>query len=191
MRRPLLVATLMVAAVPGLLAAQSAPPEAMQLVAAVSPLPDSLKPGASVLGWRGGQLVTLRTGTNPMICLADDPAQEGFHAACYHRDLEPFMARGRQLRAEGVGRASLDSVRLAEVAAGRLKVPSGPVALYSVSMDGDFDPAVGLPANVRGLYAIYMPYATEASTGLSTLPLASGPWLMHPGLPTAHVMIPR
>ena len=53
-----------------------------------------------------GQLRPLRTGAGSMICLAPNPAQKEFHVACYHRSLEPFMARGRALRAGGLdGRA--------------------------------------------------------------------------------------
>lgn len=173
------------------LAAQSAPPAAVQVAGAVSPLPDSMQAGARVLGYRDGRLVELRAGTNPMICLADDPAQEGFHAACYHRDMDPFMARGRALRAAGHGRATADSMRMAEVTAGTIPMPKAPVTLYSVFLQGEFDPDAGLPANAPGLMVIYMPYATEASSGVSTTPSPDRPWLMFPGLPTAHVMIPR
>ena len=58
------------------LAAQTAAadkPVAWQVASAVLPLPDSMRPGAKVLGYRGGELVELRAGTNGMICLADDP----------------------------------------------------------------------------------------------------------------------
>ncbi len=171
-------------------AAQDQPAE-LQIAGAVSPLPDSLRPGAEVLGYREGSLVTLRTGTNAMICVADDPATSGFHAACYHRALEPFMARGRALRAAGTDRAAIDSVRLAEIQSGRLAMPDHPAALYSVFLQAEFDPDTGLPADARGLYVIYMPYATEESTGISTTPAPDRPWLMFPGTPWAHVMISR
>lgn len=171
--------------------AQTAPPAATQIAGAVAPLPDSMRAGARVLGYRDGQLVQLRAGSNPMVCLADDPAQEGFHTACYHRDMDPFMARGRALKAAGVGKAALDSTRLAEIAAGTLPMPKTPVTLYSIFLKDDIDPAAGVPADAPGLYVIYMPYATEASSGISAQPAAKGPWLMYPGLPTAHVMIPR
>ncbi len=163
----------------------------LQIAGAVSPLPDSLKPGAEVLGYRQGSLVTLRTGTNAMICVADDPATSGFHAACYHRSLEPFMARGRALRVSGASRAAIDSVRLAEIQSGQLAMPDHPSALYSVFLQDEFDPDAGLPVDARGLYVIYMPYATEESTGISATPAPDRPWLMFPGTPWAHVMISR
>ncbi|MDH3458297.1 MAG: hypothetical protein OER90_15755, partial [Gemmatimonadota bacterium] len=135
------------------------PPADRQIAGAVSPLPDSLRPGAAVLGYRQGSLVALRQGTNAMICVADDPAASGFHAACYHRDLEPFMARGRALRAAGNSRPEVDSIRFAEIEGDRLPMPEHPAALYSVFLQSEFDPATGLPAEARGLYVIYMPYA--------------------------------
>src|SRR5688500_10828472 len=51
------------------------PPAERQIAAAVSPLPAALQAGAKVLGYNAqGKLVTLRAGTNEMICVADDPA---------------------------------------------------------------------------------------------------------------------
>ncbi len=156
-----------------------------QVADAVSPLPDTLRSGARVLGYRGGRLEVLRLGTDSMVCLADDPAREGFHVACYHEALEPFMARGRELRALGVPRPQLDSMRLEEIEGGSLPMPREPAALYSLSHDDD------APEGVRGLYVIYLPYATEATTGISAVPAPDRPWLMYPGKPWAHVMINR
>ena len=174
----------------GLVACAQETPAAEQIAAAVSPLPESMREGAAVLGYRRGRLVSLREGTNGMICLADDPAQEGFHAACYHEDLEPFMARGRALRAEGRERDAIDSIRQAEIEAGTLSMPREPRALYSLSSKLAFDPAAGSAPESSGLYVIYMPYATEQSTGITATP-GAGPWLMFPGKPWAHLMIAR
>lgn len=162
-----------------------------QIAEAVSPLPEGLRDGATVLGYRGGRLTVVREGSNVMICLAADPAREGFHAACYHRDLEPFMARGRALRAQGLEGTAVDSVREAEVEAGRLAMPEGPRTLYSITSEREFDPATGTAPEASGLYVIYMPYATEASTGISATPARDRPWLMFPGTYRAHVMISR
>lgn len=70
------------------------PPAATQIAAAITPLPEELKADATVLGYvTAGKLVTLRAGKNDMICLAPDPAVKDFHSACYHKAMEPFMAR--------------------------------------------------------------------------------------------------
>ena len=72
-----------------------------QISDAVSALPETVRAGAKVLGYRGdGGLETIREGQT-FVCLADDPANPNFHVACYHESLEPFMARGRELRRDG------------------------------------------------------------------------------------------
>ena len=167
------------------------PSTEQQIANATSPLPDNLSAGAAVMGYRGGELVTLREGSNVMICLADDPKQEGFHAACYHEDLEPFMARGRELRAAGHETPAVEAARLAEIEAGTLVIPTEPRALYSLSSRQEFDVASGAAPDAGGLYVIYLPYATEESTGISAKPAGDRPWLMYPGKPWAHVMISR
>jgi hypothetical protein len=176
---------------PGLALAQDKPVQ-RQIADATSPLPERLRAGATVLGYRAGRLVTLREGQNALICLADDPTVKGFHTACYHRSLEPFMARGRALRAQGASRETVESTRLAEIQAGKLAMPTQPAGLYQLFHDDDaFDPASGDTTGLRGLDVIYMPYATTETTGLSTAPSRTGPWLMDPGKPWAHVMINR
>ncbi len=160
---------------------------------AVSALPEPLRDGATVQAFRYGRLVTIREGTNGMICLGDDPARDGWHVACYQEGLEPFMVRGRELRAQGVtDRSAIDSVRLAEIESGKLEFPDGPATLYSLFADEvAYNPATGGAEGARGLYVIYVPYATEESIGISVVSSRERPWLMFPGRPWAHIMIPR
>jgi hypothetical protein len=164
-----------------------------EIAEAVSALPQAQRDGATVRAFRGGALVTLREGSNGLVCLGDDPARDGWHVACYHESLDAFMARGRELRAAGVtNRAAIESRRLAEIESGELDFPDGPAALYSLSgEEGSFDPVTGEAEGVRGLTVIYLPYATEASTGISMEGSRDRPWLMAPGKPWAHVMISR
>jgi len=165
--------------------------EAQQIAAAVLPLPAEFRDGARVLGHRAGHagLVSLREGTGPFTCLASDPAAARFHVACYHQSLEPFMARGRALRASGVTGERVDTVRFAEVRTGRLAMPKQPALLYSLTgPKGSFDPAAGTVSGARALTVMYIPGATAASTGLSAKPAEGTPWIMFPGTPKAHVM---
>ncbi len=77
------------------LAAADVPPPEVQIAGAVLAAPVDLRAGAAVLGYNAqGELVKLREGKNEMICLANDPGNTSFSVACYHRDLEPYMARG-------------------------------------------------------------------------------------------------
>ena len=167
-------------------------PPADQIAAAVLPLPVDQRPTATVLGYSpAGKLSTLRKGTGSMICLAHDPKQPQFHVACYHESMEPFMARGRQLRESGVTGTQVDTVRFREVKAGTLKMPTQPASLYSLT-GGSFDATSKTAPGARWLYVVYIPFATGATTGLSEKPLDNGPWLMFPGTPKAHIMfVPR
>ncbi len=171
--------------------AQEKPAE-QQIAEAVLALPQPLRNGATVKGYRNGELVTLREGDGAMICLADAPGDDRWHVACYHRDLEPFMARGRQLRADGVDRDERRRIRFAEIEAGELEMPEHPTALYSLTGSADaYDPATGQVNGARSLHVVYVPYATEESLGITTEPSRERPWLMMPGTPAAHIMIPR
>lgn len=186
--RHLLVAAL-VLGIPSLGVAQGTiPPKDEQIAAAVLPLPPEYRAGARVLGYGSdGKLTTLREG-KVMTCLARDPKAPRFHVACYHASMEPFMARGRELRAQGVTNAAeIDSSRFREVKSGKIVMPKYPAALYSLT-DGAFDPKTGTAPGAKHLYVVYVPYATSESTGLSAKPNGNQPWIMFPGTPKAHIM---
>lgn len=171
--------------------AQQAPviaPAATQIAAAVTALPDELQAGATVLGYKtAGKLETLRAGKNDMICLAPEPGAKEFHSACYHSAMEPFMARGRALRASGVKGALVDTARFAEVKKGTLKVPAQASMLYQI-FGGTFDEATGKVTGGNRLFVTYIPYATTTTTGLSAKPSEKLPWIMFAGTPKAHIM---
>ncbi len=193
-RTALSTATLVLAASVSSLGAQASTPAIpsaeVQVAAATLPLPEGMRAGAAVLGYRAaGRLEVLRQGTNDMRCLADDPAEARFHVACYHKTLEPFMERGRALRASGVTGPQVDTVRFAEVSRGALLMPSGAASLYQLSAPaGSYNAATNTATGANALIVIYIAGATEASTGLSTTPQAGQPWLMFPGTPKAHIM---
>ncbi len=189
--------SLILAALPIALGAQitAAPApltEAQQIASAVLPLPAEFRGDARVLGYRAGTkgLVTLRQGSGAFVCLASDPAATRFHVACYHKSLEPFMARGRALRASGVKGEQVDSARFREIRRGRLAMPKQPAALYSLTgAAGSYDPATNTAAGAHPLSVIYISGATTASTGLSATPKEDAPWIMFPGTPKAHIML--
>lgn len=181
---------LLVAAAPLAATAQDTHDDAL-VEEGLLPLPESLKEGATVLAPdENGRLDVIRKGDGQMICLTDDPVREGFHVACYHRDLEPFMARGRELRHLGKERDEVVETRGAEIAAGKLSMPTHPSALYSVSgPDGCYNAETMTLCEARRLYVVYVPYATSETTGLSTDATRGVPWLMEAGKPWAHIMM--
>ena len=151
---------------------------------AVLPLPESERAGATVMVWENGDLVTAREGEGNFICLADDPSREGFHAACYHRALEPYMARGRELVAQGVDRRASIQQRAREIEEGNLEMPEMGF-LHQLFAGPDW---TGDPAAATRLTVIYVPFRTPSDLGLPA-GRSNGPWMMFPGEGTAHIMI--
>lgn len=69
-----------------------------QILTALMAAPNEGREGATVYGYsESGEFMTLKQGTNEFICVADDPQKDGFQTVCYHKSLEPMMARGREL----------------------------------------------------------------------------------------------
>ncbi|WP_424964298.1 hypothetical protein [Ekhidna sp.] len=167
---------------------QEIPDKDYQLETAVLAAPEHQRTEATIMGFnKDGELVTLKEGTNDFICIADDPNKEGFSVAAYHKRLEPFMARGRELKAEGLDFKQVFDKREEEVKAGTLEMPDK-ATLYVTT--GDPNEETGEIDNLYTRYVIYIPYATEESTGMPLSPPAPGaPWIMDPGTHRAHIMI--
>lgn len=176
---------------PGHVFAQSPPAAEAQIALALHAAPEERRAGAAVLGYdSSGALVELRAGTNDLICLADDPKAEGVSVACYHKDLEPFMARGRQLTAQGITEGEARATtRLQEIESGKLPMPKDARMLYVTTGKG-YDAATNTIADSYTRWVIYLPFATPETTGLPAKPTGPGsPWLMDPGTAGAHIMI--
>jgi hypothetical protein len=169
--------------------AAEVPSREAQIAGAVLAAPAELREGAAVIGYDAqGARVQIREGANEMVCLASDPAKAAFNAACYHKDLEPFMARGRDLLAQKVTGAKRNQIRFKEIEEGKLPMPKEPRTLYVLTGSG-FDAANGKVQDPYLRWVIYVPFATPQSTGLSTKASESAPWLMSAGTAGAHIMI--
>ena len=167
---------------------QEIPPADWQVRTALLAVPEDFREGAAVLGYSPeGTLVTLKEGTNAYIALADDPSDDRFSAAAYHRELEAFMARGRELRAQGKDGKEIFDIREEEVKAGKLAMPDkATLCVFS----GTVDETTGEVTDGYVRYVFYVPFATGESTGLPTTPTPPGhAWLMDPGTHRAHIMI--
>lgn len=168
------------------------PSKESQLKSAVLAAPAEKRAEATVYGYSPeGKLILLRQGNNEMICLGDNPTQEGFSASCYHRDLEPFMARGRELKEQEKGFQEIFDTREQEVKSGKLKMPEAPSTLFAYSAPAEaYNATTGEVTEGNFRYVIYIPYATTETTGLPLKPEAPGmPWIMDPGTHRAHIMI--
>ncbi|QDH80502.1 hypothetical protein FKX85_16215 [Echinicola soli] len=171
---------------------QIIPPKDIQIKMAVLAAPEESRKGAMVYGYGAeGQLTVLREGENEMICTGDDPDKDGLNVACYQKELEAFMARGRELKKEGKTFREIFDTREEEVKEGILKMPDNGATLYVFSADEkDVNWSNGEVENGSFRYVVYIPYATRESTGLPLRPEAPGmPWIMDPGTHRAHIMI--
>jgi hypothetical protein len=164
------------------------PSSEWQIKTAVLAVDEKSRDGAMVYGYNAeGELVVLREGTNQYVCLADDPNKKGFQCASYHKDLEPFMQRGRDLKAQGKKFKEIFDIREKEVYSGTLKMPSR--ANLTV-LRGTVNEETKEIENPKVRYVVYIPYATPESTGIPAKPVAAGhPWIMDPGTHRAHIMI--
>jgi len=161
------------------------------IATALMAAPEASRADSKVIGYNmAGEFVTLKEGTNEFICLADNPKKEGFNAACYHKDLEPFMARGRALRDEGKTEKEIFDMREEEVKSKKLSLPSGLTLHIYYGKNSTYDPETSKVEDAQHRYVVYLPFATAASTGLPEAPKASNhPWIMNPGTHRAHIMI--
>ena len=167
-------------------------PADIQIKTATLPAPEADKADAMVYGYDdNGEMTVLREGSNNLVCVADDPNKEGISVACYSKQLEPFMKRGRELTAEGKNAEEKEKIRASEVASGALKMPEAPSMLYVYSgTDEKYDKTTGELGDGGFRYVIYTPFATTETTGLPAKPHAKGmPWLMDAGTYKAHIMV--
>ena len=167
-------------------------PKDIQIKTALLPAPDDKKEGAMVYGYNeDGEVVVLKEGTNDLVCLADNPYNDGISVSCYFKALDPFMKRGRDLKKDGKQTKEVREIRAKEVAEGTLKMPEAPSMMYIFyGTEATYDKTTGALGDGQFRYVIYTPFATAESTGLPTTPHAKGmPWIMDPGTHRAHIMV--
>lgn len=168
------------------------PPPEIQIATAVLAAPENDRGEVKVYGYNPeGEVIVLREGTNNLVCLADDPYRDGIEVSCYSVKLDPFLARGRELRADGKQVSEVRQIRKAEAEAGSLEMPDSPSMQYIITAEqDDYDSQTGELSDFYMRYVIYLPWATTEETGLPDRPHLPGmPWLMDPGTHRAHIMI--
>jgi hypothetical protein len=179
-----LAATLVVA---GPFAVAHAQSNEDKIAQAVLPLPDDLRAGATVVTYdeKTGDRMVLRQGTNFIEC--QPKAKDGF-VRCYNKVLTPRRDMEAKLRAQGKSDKDVSDAIAAALKDGRLKAPPFGTMSYRYSDD---------PGRIKLLWVMSVPNATPESVGVSTesqrdaaLKGNGKPWLMLPGTPGAHVMIP-
>lgn len=182
----LAIVAVVAAAAPSVVRAQ-AQSDADKIAEAVKPLPDDLKAGATVVTYdeKTGDRKVLRQGTNFVEC--QPKAKDGF-IRCYNKSFAPRRDMEAKLRAQGTSDKDVTEAIQAALKDGRLKAPTWGTMSYRYSDD---------PNRIRLLWVMSVPNATPEQIGVSTesqrdaaLKGNGRPWLMLPGTPGAHVMIP-
>ena len=165
--------------------AQAADP---RIAEAIRPLPDDLQAGATVVVYdqKTGDRQVLRQGTNMMECQPKSPV-DGF-TRCYHKQLAPRRDLEAKLRAQGKKDEEVTAAVQEATKAGTIKAPTFGMMSYRLSDD---------KGRIQKLWVMSVPDATPETIGVSTSSqreealMGKGlPWLMLPGTPGAHVMIP-
>ena len=155
------------------------------IVTSLMAAPEKSRSTSKVIGYNmAGEFGTLREGDNEFIVLADDPTKDGFNAACYHKNLEPFMARGRALRSE------IFAIREEEMKSGKLKITPGSTLHIYYGPNTMYDPETAAVDGAQLRYVTYIPWATSETIGIPESPTAPNhPWLMNAGTHRAHIML--
>ena len=164
--------------------AQSADP---RIAEAIQPLPEDLKAAATVVAYdkATGARQVLRQGTNEIEC--QPKADDGF-VRCYNKIVSPRRDMEAKLRAEKKTDEQVTAAIQAAMKAGTLKSPPFGTMSYRYTDD---------PSRIRLLWVMSVPNATPESVGVSTVSQRDAalkglgmPWMMLPGTPGAHIMIP-
>ena len=162
--------------------------DAAAITEAVQILPADLREGATVVRYDAatGARKVLRQGTNFVECQPVHPA-DGF-ARCYHKLLGPRRDLEAKLKAQKKTEKEIGDAIAAATKDGSLApMPAG---LMSYRFYGKRD-------RIQHLWVMSLPNATPESVGVSTTSQRNEalegrglPWMMLPGTPGAHIMIP-
>lgn len=174
--------------VPGLASAQSGPPGDMDREAAVrsamSAAPRSVTEDATIVdrtmppSGTEGEVNVLREGSNGWICMPDNPDVPGDSPACIDATwgdfLDAFLAGEDAPEYEGIG--------ISYMLRGDFPVSNRDPFATGPTSDNDWIPD-------SGPHVMLLVSDLALLEGLPTSP-GDGPWVMWPGTPYAHVMIP-
>ncbi len=150
-------------------------------------LPPDLRAGATVVSYdkATGARTVLRQGTNFLEC---QPRMDDGFTRCYNKALAPRRDLEAKLRAEKKSDKEVADAVAAAIKAGTLKTPPNGMMSYRGYDKRD---------RIQNLWVMSVPNGTPDSIGVSTgsqrddaLEGKGLPWMMLPGTPGAHIMIP-
>ena len=163
------------------------PAVSAQIAEAVQILPQDLRAGATVVTYdkATGARKVLREGTNFLEC---QPRMDDGFTRCYNKALAPRRDMEARLKAEKKSDKEIQEAVAAAIKAGTLKAPPTGMMAYRGYDKRD---------RIQNLWVMSLPNATPDSAGVSTTSQRDAalegkglPWMMLPGTPGAHIMIP-
>jgi hypothetical protein len=154
---------------------------------AVLPLPEDLRAGATIYVYdEKGDRKILRQGTNMVECMPKSP-EDGF-TRCSNKitaDRRDFQAK---LKAQKKSDKEIQEAMAQAVKDGKIKAAPYGVLSYRYSDDDK---------RIKLLWVMSVPMGTPETVGVSTASQRDAalkghgmPWMMLPGTPGAHIMIP-
>jgi hypothetical protein len=157
-----------------------------QIAEAVKILPANLQAGAAVVTYdASGARKVLREGTNFIEC---QPRMADGFTRCYHKSLAPRRDLEAKLHAQKKSDEEVQKAVADAVKAGTL--PPSPKGMMSYRGYDKRD-------RIQNLWVMSLPNATPEAVGVSTASQRDAalegrglPWMMLPGTPGAHIMIP-
>jgi hypothetical protein len=158
-----------------------------QIAQAVQILPPDLRAGATVVTYDAatGARKVLREGTNFIEC---QPRMADGFERCYHKALGPRRDLEAKLRAQKKSDEEIQGAVAAAVKSGMLPAPPKGMMSYRGYDKSD---------RIQNLWVMSLPNATPDAVGVSTVSQRDAaiagrglPWMMLPGTPGAHIMIP-
>jgi hypothetical protein len=170
-----------------LLATVQTPMVDEQVTQAVQVLPEDLRAGATVVTYdqATGARKVLRQGTNFIEC---QPRMDDGFTRCYNKALAPRRDLEAKLKAEKKSDKEIQDAVAAAIKAGTIKPPATGMMSYRGYDKRD---------RIQKLWVMSLPGATPQSAGVSDVSQRDAalegkglPWMMLPGTPGAHVMIP-
>lgn len=170
------------------------PPTAQQVAAAVLPLPPVLREHATVLGYAPDMsMVTLRKGSNGMVCTATRPGDDEFDVRCYQESFMPVVRRLRELHSQDVKQEEIYRTIDAEVKAKKLAIPDHPTAGYRMlgPISAYHAESNTLGSEIKSWQSVHFPYKTAVEIGLPEEGQVANtmPYVMASGTFWSHVMI--
>jgi hypothetical protein len=174
-------------AVPVAAVAQQTAPAEQQITEAVQILPPDLRANATVVTYDAatGARKVLRQGSNFVEC---QPRMADGFTRCYNKALAPRRDLEAKLRAEKKSDQEIQQAIAAAVKDGTL--PPSPKGMMSYRGYDKRD-------RIQQLWVVSLPNATSEAVGVSTVSQREAalegkglPWMMLPGTPGAHIMIP-